>query len=118
MRKYELSRKGKLFVFGAYCILSIVLLVEYVYLNYNVLQMFGTVCLFTGGMVLSEIFIQDQMRRTASFVFTTIMNLLFALCIAVLIEIVVRGTLVFITGIPIIIIDFFVFERYSFHNIP
>ena len=105
MRKYELSRKGKLFVFGAYCILSIVLLVEYVYLNYNVLQMFGTVCLFTGGMVLSEIFIQDQMRRTASFVFTTIMNLLFALCIAVLIEIVVRGTLVFITGIPIIIIE-------------
>lgn len=105
MRKYELSRKGKFLVFGAYCILSIILLVEYVGLYYNIQQMFGTICLFTGGMVLSEIFIQDQMRRTASFVFATIMNLLFALCIAALIEIVVRGTLVFIIGVPIMIIE-------------
>jgi hypothetical protein len=67
--------------------------------------MFGTICLFTGGMVLSEIFIQDQMRRAASFVFATVMNLFFALCIAALIELVVRGTLFFIIGIPIIIIE-------------
>lgn len=110
MRKYELSRKGKFLVFGVYCILSIILLVEYVGLYYNIQQMFGTICLFTGFMVLSELFINDQMRRAAFFVFASIMNLLLALCIAELIELVVRCTAVIIALTMMIIEAIFSFS--------
>lgn len=91
MRKYELSWTGKFLIFGANSILAIVLMVEYICMDYNLMQMFGTVCVYVGVTILSEFFIQGQMRNAASLVIASIVAFPFALPLSMLVDIVVRG---------------------------
>lgn len=91
MRKYELSRKGKFLIFGANSILAIVLMVQYICMDYNLMQMFGTVCVYMGVTILSEFFIQGQMRNAASLAAASIAVFPVALPLSMFVDLVVRG---------------------------
>lgn len=93
MRKYALTRKGK---FVANSVLAIVLLVEYICMDYNLMQMFGTVCVYMGVTILSEIFIQGQMRNAASLATASIVVFPIALGLSICVEFFVRCAFFFV----------------------
>ncbi|MBR5412274.1 MAG: hypothetical protein IK114_04410 [Fibrobacter sp.] len=90
MRKYEFTRTGKILIFGANSMLAAVLLIQYLCMDYNIMQMFGTICVYMGLIVLSEIFIQGQMRNATFLATASIFCFPLALLLSVSVEFFVR----------------------------